>query len=208
MQRRTFLGYGAAGLGACGLTFLAGWWQVDGPGAPEQAAERPLALTQMDFRLTDHENQPVGPETLAGRTALVFFGFTYCPDVCPTTLADISGWLDALGADAGRLNVVFITVDPARDTVAAMADYVGYFHPAIRGWTGPPAQIARAAAGFRATYQKVPADNGDYTMNHTASVLMFDVTGRFAGTIDYHEPREFALPKIRRVLQTETETPT
>lgn len=205
MRRRAVFGYGAAGLGALGLTLFAGWWRVDGPGAPEPVGQQPLPLTAMDFRLTDHEDQPVGPDTLIGRASLVFFGFTWCPDVCPTTLSDISGWLDAMGADAGRLNVIFITVDPDRDTVEAMAEYVGYFHPAIRGWTGGPEQIARAAEGFRATYEKVPTDNGDYTMNHTASVFLFDADGRFVSTIDYHEPREFAVPKIRRALKEEAE---
>jgi len=97
------------------------------------------------------------------------------------------------------MNVVFITVDPERDTVDAMAEYVNYFHPAIQGWNGTLEETARAAAGFRARYGKVATD-GDYTMNHTASVFLFDAEGQFSGTIDYHEQREFAVPKIRRVL--------
>ena len=192
-------------LGAAGLTLFVGWWRVDGPGAPEAAGQLPLPLTAMNFRLTDHEGKEVGPETLVGRPTMVFFGFTFCPDVCPTTLSDISGWLDALGEDAGQMNVVFITVDPERDTVETMAEYVGYFHPAIRGWTGAQDQIARAAEGFRASYERVPTDGGDYTMNHTASVFLFDAAGGLVSTIDYHEPREFAVPKIRRALEEETE---
>ncbi len=203
MQRRSVLGYGTAALGALGLALFVGWWQVDGPGAPEPDGARPLPLAAMEFGLTDHEGRPVGPDTLVGSPSLVFFGFTYCPDVCPTTLADISGWLDALEEDADRLNVVFITVDPERDNVDAMAEYVGYFHPAIRGWTGPGQQIALAVEAFRATYEKVPTDGGDYTMNHTASVFLFDAEGRFVSTIDYHEPREFAVPKIRRAMDEE-----
>lgn len=154
--------------------------------------------------MTNQDGEDVGPDTLVGRPSLVFFGFTYCPDVCPTTLADISDWLDALGDDAQRLDVVFITVDPDRDTVEAMAEYVDYFHPAIEGWTGADDQIARAVEGFRANYEKVPTEGGDYTMNHTASVFLFDVEGRFVTTIDYHEPREFAVPKIRRAMKEET----
>ena len=137
---------------------------------------------------------------------MVFFGFTYCPDVCPTTLSDISGWIDDLGDDVADMNVVFITVDPERDTVPDMAEYVSYFHPAIQGWSGTLDETARAAAGFRASYEKVATD-GHYTMNHTASVFLFDADGQFASTIDYHEPREFAVPKIRRVLaRAEEET--
>ena len=200
MQSRSVLGYGAAVLGVLGLALFVGWWQVDGPGAPVPDDGRPLPLTAMEFDLTDHEGRPVGPDTLVGSPSMVFFGFTYCPDVCPTTLADISGWLDALGGDAEQLNVVFITVDPERDNVDAMAEYVGYFHPAIRGWTGPEEQIALAVEGFRATYEKVPIESGDYTMNHTASVFLFDAGGRFVTTIDYHEPREFAVPKLRRAM--------
>jgi len=203
MRRRALLGYGAAGLGAVGLTLFAGWWQVDGPGAPKPVGMLPSALSSMEFRLIDHEGQPVGPETLIGRASLVFFGFTYCPDVCPTTLSEITSWLDALGEDAEQLNVVFITVDPERDTAEAMAEYLGYFHAAIRGWTGPADQIARAADSFRASYQRVPAEGGDYTMNHTASVFLFDADGRFVSTIDYHEPREVAVPKIRRAINEE-----
>lgn len=185
------------------LALFIGWWQVDGPGAkePAPAAALPLPRDEMSFSLIDHEGRSVGPQTLSGRPSMVFFGFTYCPDVCPTTLADITGWLDALEADAQRLNVVFITVDPERDTAETMARYVGAFHPAIRGWTGSPDEIARAADDFRARYEKVPTSNGSYTMNHTASVFVFDGSGRFVTTIDYHEPREFAVPKIRRVLE-------
>lgn len=201
MQRRWIVNYGATVLGALGLTLFIGWWQVDGPGASQSAGLRPLPISAMDFRLTDHEGNNVGPETLVGRATMVFFGFTFCPDVCPTTLSDISGWLDAMGEDAERLNVVFITVDPDRDTVDAMAEYLGYFHPAIRGWTGPGEQIARAADAFRAAYERVPAESVDYTMNHSASVFLFDAEGRFVSTIDYHEPREFAVPKIRRALE-------
>jgi protein SCO1/2 len=205
MRQRTILGYGAAGAGALLFALFFGWWQVDGPGAPEPEGQRPLALSAMDFSLTDHEGNEVGPETLIGRPAMVFFGFTYCPDVCPTTLSDISGWLDDLGEEVEEMNVVFITVDPERDTVGAMAEYVGYFHPAIRGWTGKDEEIAKAVRGFRASYERVPTEGGGYTMNHTASLFLFGAEGRFVTMIDYHEPREFAVPKIRRALEEETE---
>ncbi|WP_341863783.1 SCO family protein [Gymnodinialimonas sp. 57CJ19] len=208
MQRTRALGYGAVAAAAVGMMLLVGWWQVDGPGAAEPIGQRPLPLSEMAFSLTDHEGNDVGPETLLGNPTMAFFGFTYCPDVCPTTLSDISGWLDALGDEAASLNVIFITVDPERDTVAAMAEYVSYFHPAIRGWTGPEEQIARAAEGFRAVIERVPTDSGDYTMNHTASVFLFNAEGQFVTTIDYHEARDFALPKIRRALHQEMEETT
>ena len=103
------------------------------------------------------------------------------------------------------MSVIFISVDPERDTVDAMSEYVGYFHPAIRGWTGKDEEIAKAVRGFRASYERVPTEGGGYTMNHTASVFLFDAAGRFVTMIDYHEPREFAVPKIRRALEEETE---
>jgi len=195
----------AIGVAAVFAALFVGWWQVDGPGADPVPGKRPVPLTTMDFRLTNQDGRDVGPETLIGEPSLVFFGFTYCPDVCPTTLSDISGWLDELGPDAEDLNTVFITVDPDRDTVETMAEYVSYFHPQIQGWTGLPDQIAAIADGFRATYEKVEGENGEYTMNHTAGVFLFDATGRFVTTIDYHEPREFAVPKIRRAMQNRTE---
>ena len=157
------------------------------------------------FELTDHQGMIRTERDFAGRWMLVFFGFANCPDVCPTTLSDISGWLDDLGEEVEGMNVVFITVDPERDTVEAMAEYVSYFHPSIRGWTGPEEEIARAAQGFRARYERVSTDGGDYTMNHSASVFLFNTQGQFTTMIDYHEPREFAVPKIRRALNKETE---
>lgn len=131
---------------------------------------------------------------------MVFFGFTWCPDVCPTTLMDIGDWLEDLGPDADRLAVSLITVDPARDTPEVLADYVANFDPRIRGLTGPEAQVARAAADFRAIYTRIPREDGDYTMNHTAGVFLFRPDGGFASIIDFHEDRAFAIPKIRRAL--------
>jgi len=181
-----------------------GWWQVDGPGADRSTGATAAIMSpigDMTFRMIDHEGASVGPETLLGRPGMVFFGYTFCPDVCPTTLADISSWLEDLGPGAKRLNVVFISVDPERDTPAAMANYVAAFHSKIRGWTGSPEDVAQAASAFRITYKKVPLDGGNYTMDHSASVILFDETGQFRSTIDFHESREVAVPKIRRALR-------
>ena len=207
MKKRNFLTYGAVASGALTLTLFAGWWQVDGPGATEPVGKRPLPLTQMEFQMTDQGGAPVGPKALLGNPSMVFFGFTYCPDVCPTTLSDISGWLDDLGKDVAGMNIVFITVDPERDTVDVMAEYVSFFHPAIQGWSGTSDDTRQAAEGFRARYEKISKEGDDYTMNHSASVFLFDTEGEFSGTIDSHEPREFAVPKIRRTFKrTEEET--
>lgn len=193
------------GVATVASVLLIGWWQVDGPGVDASPGERPLPLIAMDFSLTDQNGNDVGPETLIGQPSLIFFGFTFCPDICPTTLSDISGWLDDLGPEAETLNVIFITVDPERDTVEELAIYLDNFHPQIQGWTGSDEQIAAAASGFRATYERVARDDGDYTMNHTASVFLFRADGRFASTVDYHEAREFAVPKIRRAMKNRAE---
>lgn len=188
---------------ALAITLLFGWWQVDGPGAPktsERPSALPLPFNEMDFQLIDHSGRKVGPEDWIGRPTLAFFGFTYCPDVCPTTLSDITGWLVGLGSDASQFRAAFITVDPARDTVQAMADYVSNFHPAIIGYTGSPKQIAEAARGFRVKYERVWTED-EYTMNHTAGVFVYDASGKFVSIIDYHEPRENAIPKIMRALR-------
>ena len=157
------------------------------------------------FTLINSAGASVTDADVITEPSILYFGYTFCPDVCPTTLSDISGWLEELGDEASEMNVVFITVDPERDTVEAMAEYVGYFHPVIRGWTGPEDQIARAAEGFRASFERVPTEGGGYTMNHTASVFLFDAEGELVTMIDYHEPREFAVPKIRRALTEDVE---
>jgi len=195
------LKYGMVAIALLTLALFVGWWQVDGPGAAQSKSNPTFSLHSMEFRLNNHKGQDVGPDALIGKASMVFFGFTHCPDICPTTLSDISIWLDALGDEAEKLNVIFITVDPIRDTTKAMAEYVSFFHPAIEGWTGSEQQIASAAGDFRVSYEKVAIDSDDYTMNHTAIVLLFDLNGNLAGTIDYHETKATALPKIRHALQ-------
>ena len=159
----------------------------------------PLPVTAMDWSLTDHRGATVTPANWIGRPVMAFFGFTFCPDVCPTTLNDISDWLEALGTEVERLTVVLISVDPERDTPAVLADYLSNFDPRIVGLTGSLSEVQKAAAGFRAVFEKLPRD-GDYTMNHTAGVFLYHADGRFASIIDFHEDRRFAIPKIRRIL--------
>lgn len=199
MRRRALLAGGAAG--ALAFTLGLGWWRVDGPGAARASSDPllPLPLGEHGWSLVGQDGAAVRPQDWLGRPALAFLGFTQCPDVCPTTLSDISLWLEELGADADRLNVALISVDPARDTPAVLADYLGHFDPRIRGLTGEPGEVAHALADFRAEAERVPTDDG-YTMNHTAGVFLFRADGRFANIIDFHEDRAFAVPKIRRVL--------
>lgn len=173
-----------------------GWWRSQ----PQAGRDLlPVPISEMDFALTDHRGQPFAPSQWLGRPTMAFFGFTFCPDVCPTTLSDISDWLDELGPDADRLNVALISVDPERDTPTVLADYLSNFDPRILGLTGNLPEVEKVATGFRAKFGKRPRD-GDYTMNHTAGVFLFDADGRFVSIIDFHEDRRFAVPKIRRIL--------
>jgi protein SCO1/2 len=167
---------------------------------PALGAVLPVPISEMTWQLTDEKNQRVRPADWIDRPVMVFFGFTWCPDVCPTTLSDISLWLEELGAEADRLIVALISVDPERDTPDALAAYVGNFDPRILGLTGTADEVARAASEFRVTYRRVDKDDGDYTMDHTAGVFLFYPDGRFASIIDFHDDRRFAVPKIRRTL--------
>lgn len=198
------MGLGAAGALTLYMLGLGAWRSRSKPGeAPPEAPDsphRPIALSRMDWRLTDHRGRAVRPADWLGRPVMALFGFTWCPDVCPTTLLDVAAWLEELGPAAERLTVALITVDPERDTPEVLAEYVEMFDARILGVTGEPAQIARAAADFRARYAKIPTGEGEYTMDHTAGVFLFRADGRFASLIDFHEDRQFALPKIRRIL--------
>jgi len=133
------------------------------------------------FSLTDETGRAVTAETYRGRHMLIFFGFTYCPDVCPTELAKIAATLDLLGRDAERLVPLFVSVDPARDTPEALAQYTDLFHPAIVGLTGTEEQIAAAARAFRVYYNKVRTgpEPDAYTMDHSAFVYLMGPDGGF-----------------------------
>jgi len=151
------------------------------------------------FTLVDQTGAPVTEAALKGHPSALFFGYTYCPDVCPTTLADITLWLEQLGADADKLKVYFITVDPERDTQEQMAAYLGAFDPRIVGLTGDRAAIDRMLEAYRVYSRKVGEDEY-YTMDHTASVYLLDSDAQFVGTVDYQEKLETVMEKLRRLV--------
>ena len=157
------------------------------------------------FEAGNTKGQPITQDAMLGKPHMVFFGFTHSPDVCPTTLYETAQWLEALGDDGMKLNAYFITVDPTRDTPDILNSYLSSFDEYVDGITGTEDQMAAIAKKWRVYYEKVPLEDDDYTMNHTASVFLFAAEGRFTTMIDYHEPREFAVPKIRRALNKETE---
>jgi protein SCO1/2 len=151
------------------------------------------------FRLTDQNGRTVTEQDFKGAPFLVFFGFTHCPDVCPTTLFEVSEILRTLGPDAARVRVAFITVDPERDTPTALKDYLSSFDPHMEGLTGDPAAIAAVAKAYRVYYKKVPLDEG-YTMDHTAIVYLMDKDGNFVSPFNLKRTAEAAAADLRRYL--------
>jgi protein SCO1 len=154
------------------------------------------------FTLVDDTGAQVTDAALAGKPFVMYFGYTYCPDVCPTTLIDLSHWIQKLGPDADKLNYVFVTVDPERDTPKVMHDYLSSFDKHIRGFTGTPDQIAKIAKEYRVYYKKVPTDDGDYVMDHSSVIYLMGPRGKFVGLIAYQENDDKAVGKLRNLLAT------
>jgi protein SCO1 len=153
------------------------------------------------FRLTDHNGQIVTDETLRGKPFALFFGFTHCPDVCPTSMLEISNDLNALGTAAKDFRVLFVTVDPARDTAALLKEYTGSFDPRITGLVPQEeAELAQMARLYRAIYRRVETPSG-YTMDHTASIYLMDAKGQFFGTLDSKETPAVRQAKLKRLLE-------
>lgn len=152
------------------------------------------------FQLLDQDRKPFDNAAMAGKPAVVFFGFTYCPDICPTTLAAMTALLAQLGDDGDNLGVFFVTVDPDRDTPEEIKTYLSSFDPRIRGLTGSEDQIKALARPLGVYFAKVKSGDS-YTMDHTASVFLLDSEGRFRGTIAYGEDSAVALEKVRKLLR-------
>lgn len=161
----------------------------------------PLAAIGGPFELVDGNGETVTDATFAGKPTVMFFGFTYCPDVCPTTLSELQGWMEALGDDADKLNYAFVSVDPERDTPEVMRDYVWAFDKRITPLTGSQEQVDAMIKAYRVYAKKVPLDDGDYTMDHSAAVYLMNADNKFVGTIAYQEGEDTALPKLRRLIE-------
>jgi protein SCO1 len=162
----------------------------------------PLAAIGGPFELVNGTGETVTDQTFAGKPIVMFFGFTYCPEVCPTTLSELQGWMEALGDDAAKLNYAFVTVDPERDTPDVMRDYVWAFDKRITPLTGSKEQVDAMIKAYRVYAKKVPLDDGDYTMDHSASVYLMNADNKFVGTISYNEAEETALKKLQRLIAT------
>lgn len=183
-------------LGAWVLAIIAGiaWVVVDlGNGAPTIGGP---------FTLTDHNGKRVTEQDLRGKPTIIYFGFAYCPDVCPTSLLLMQTGVDQLGPRASsKVNLVFITVDPERDTPAALKDYVAQFGPTMVGLTGTQEQIAAAAKAFRVYYQKVPGKGGaPYLMDHSSIFYLMDDKFRFVKHFTHQAKAEDIAAAIKPLL--------
>ncbi|GGB51526.1 hypothetical protein GCM10011316_24440 [Roseibium aquae] len=162
----------------------------------------PLATIGGPFELVNANGETVTDADLSDKPKVIFFGFTYCPDVCPTSLYELQGWIEALGPDADKLHYAFVSVDPERDTPDVIGDYVGAFDERIMALTGSPEQVNQAIKAYRVYAKKVPLDDGDYTMDHSASMFLMNTDNQFVGTIAYGEAEETALLKLRRLIDS------
>jgi protein SCO1/2 len=169
---------------------------------PAVASEPPVREVVGRFLLTDVNGKAVTDQQFSGKFRLMTFGYTYCPDICPTVLNTLAETLDKLGPDRGKVATMFISVDPERDTPSHLRDYLTSF-PGITGLTGTPEQVAAAAYNFKARYQKQPAANGDpaaYSVDHTASIYIMDRAGNFLARLPHGATSETVAARVRSYL--------
>ncbi len=152
------------------------------------------------FELIDQNGRTVREKDLLDKPTVVFFGYTFCPDACPTTLARLTVLMKALGPEADRLNVAFITVDPARDTPRQLKQYLSAFDPRIQGLTGSDAAVATAAKEYSVFYQKAPLPGGGYSMDHSTAVYLVDRKRGFFEIVPPDEPQDEQLEALKRLL--------
>jgi protein SCO1/2 len=157
-------------------------------------------LADASFELISATGGTISNSDLIGQPRLIFFGFTHCPEICPTTLYRMSSIAERLDA-TDQLGIVFVTVDPERDTADLLTDYISNFAPNITALTGTPAAVRQLADHYKVVIQKVDLDDGDYTVDHTASVFMFDRMGEFSGIIAWGEADATIEEKIKRLIK-------
>jgi protein SCO1 len=152
------------------------------------------------FRLVDQNGGAVTDADLKGKWSLVYFGYTHCPDACPTALNDIAVALDELGPKRGAVRPVFITVDPERDTPEVLKAYITAFDTPILALTGTPEEIAQAAKSYRVYYAKHPEAGGDYSMDHTSVIYVMDPQGRFTASFTHESSPEEIAERLKKLL--------
>lgn len=183
------------GLIALGMVVLI-WRQSE----PQQAASTELGTIGGPFTLTGADGQPFPSSRLNGRPAAIFFGFTHCPDVCPTTLARLARLRRQLGQGDDALSIVFVSVDPERDTPAEVGNYLRLFDTPVIGLTGTMGQIEQVKKQFGIYSRKVEQPGGSYSVDHTASVILLDRNGQFVATLSPEEGDRVALEKLKRII--------
>lgn len=170
--------------------------------APNAAAfsspEAPSSGTA-SWQLVDAKERPVSAQDLKGKPSVFFFGFTHCPVACPVALSALTAWIDALGKDAAKVNFVFVTIDPERDTPAELATYLSNFNPRIQGLTGKPDQVAILAQRYGVAYERIALEDGDYSMSHPMMFYLADQDSRMVDSIDIQDTSPEALEKLRRL---------
>ncbi len=152
------------------------------------------------FQLVNEDGKAVTEADFTGKASVWFYGFANCPDICPTALAEIAALLKQLGPDADKLNAVFVTVDPERDTVAILKGYVDYFDPRIIGLTGELANVEAMAKSRYVSFEKIPGEGDSYAMQHPALIYLVDAKGEFAGTLDDKEAMDVKLGKLKKLV--------
>jgi protein SCO1/2 len=183
----------AAFAGSLAIGLLVTLWLLGGL----RGATAPAAIGG-PFHLTDQAGQTVTEKSLIGRPTIIFFGFTHCPAVCPTSLFEMSEVLRAMGPDAGKVNAYFVSVDPERDTAAVMKDYISSFDPHLMGLTGTPDEITKVISAYRVYAKKIPLKDGDYTMDHTALIYLMDRNGNFVRPFNLKRTPEEAATDLKR----------
>jgi protein SCO1/2 len=171
------------------------------PAEQPASQTKPIGMASIGgpFTLVGADGKPFSSTDLAGRPHAIFFGFTHCPDVCPMTLARLVRLRQQIGAGERPFEILFVTVDPERDGPAAVGKYAELFKSPVIGLTGSPAQIAEVKKQFGIYSRKIPDGSGGYSVDHTATVLLFDGKGEFVGTIAPEEQDGAALAKLKRI---------
>jgi protein SCO1/2 len=178
-------------LAACGESKLP---------SPFKASDVSAQYAQADFHLFDVSGKPRSLADFRGKVVAMFFGYTHCPDVCPTTLADMAQVMRLLDKDAGKVQVLFVTLDPERDTRELLAQYVPAFYPGFMGLSGDAAATAQAAKAFGVIYQKQAGNKGSYTLDHSAGTYLIGADGKVVLLAPYQQKTEFLVQDIRLLL--------
>ena len=182
------------------LLGVGGYWLGRKPPTPSSAADDYASTFGGPFTMVDQNGRTVTDRSLRGKPYAIFFGFTRCPDVCPTTLSRMAQLRKRLGPDGSKFDILFVSVDRGRDSARGIGNYLTLCGTPIIGLTGTEAQLAQIVKAFHVYYEKVPVEGGDYTIDHTASIYLMDRAGRFVTTIDRQEDERVALEKLLRVI--------